>query len=208
MRWGPTVYSVQEQLLALVVEESRVRQLSRDAVEREERLAMEEDGLRKKEQDLVTREKLLSDREAEVAKRETDVSLREQNFSRREERVVEMERLACEAHNSLVQCMEQEIQQRVEEMMGGQREEAEHSERCLKEKNREIQRLRKCNDGLKQANNSLKKEVSEIVLSNPGRDVCWDVLMLPAARSGREERKSVGTALWVSVSSGQPAEEE
>lgn len=173
-------YSVQEQLQALVVEESRVQQLARDVGEREERLARKEDDLKKKEQELLIREKLLSEKEAEVGKRETEVSLREETLSSREERVREMERLACEAHKSLVQCMEQEVEQRVAEMMGGQREEAEHTERCLKEKNRETQRLRKCNDSLRQANNSLKKEVSKslkevskAIFSSPGREVLW-----------------------------------
>ena len=158
---------------ALVVEESRVQQLARDVGGREERLAKKEDDLKKEEQELLIRGKLLSEREAGVGKRETEVSLREERLSSREERVREMERLACEAHKSLVQCMEQEVEQRVEEMVGGQREEAEHTERCLKEKNREIQRLRKCNDAMRQANNSLKKDVSEAVLSNSGHEVLW-----------------------------------
>lgn len=176
-------YSVQEQLQALVVEEGRVQHLARDVGEREERLARKEDDLKKEGQELLIREKLLSEREAEVVKRETDVSVREENLRSREERVREMERLACEAHKSLVQCMETEVEQRVEKMMGGRREEVEHTERCLREKNRETQRLRKCSETLRQANNSLKKDVSKAVLSNPGREVLlggWSETSCPA----------------------------
>lgn len=152
------IYSVfiQDQLQALAVEESRIQQLARDTCGREETL---KEAVKKKEEALARQEDMLGAREVEVARREVDVSSREEGLRGREERVREMERLACEAHKSLVQCMEQDVRHRVEEVLGGQREEAGKLETCLKEKNKEIQRLRQCHEAVRQANSNLKREV-------------------------------------------------
>ena len=87
--------------------------------------------------------------------------MREEALVGREERAREMERLACEAHKSVMWCIKQKVSQRVEETMVGLREEVGRAERCLKEKSREVQRLRQCYEAVKQSNDSLRKQVSK-----------------------------------------------
>ena len=118
-----------------------------------------EKELEEREKGIAHQEEVLCTRELEVARREADVSLAEKGLGGREDRVREMERLACEAHKSLVQCIEQEVEHRVTEVEGDQREEVGRMERILKERGKEIRRLRQCYDAVKQANDSLKKEV-------------------------------------------------
>ena len=117
--------------------------------------------MKSREEALTHREEALTSREVEVSSREDAVSVREEALVGREERVREMERLACEAHKSVMRCIEQEVSQRVEETMVGQRDEVGKVERCLKEKSREVQRLRQCYDAVKQSNDSLGKQVSK-----------------------------------------------
>ena len=117
--------------------------------------------MKSREEALTHREEALTNREVEVSSREDAVSVREEALVGREERVREMERLACEAYKSVVRCIEQEVSQRVEETMVGQREEVGRAERCLKEKSREVQRLRQCYEAVKQSNDSLRKQVSK-----------------------------------------------
>ena len=70
-----------------------------------------------------------------------------------------MERLACEAHQSLVECIEREVEGRLGEVEGGQREELERLGREVREKNRELKRLRECYNSVRKTNENLKKEV-------------------------------------------------
>ena len=111
------------------------------------------------EEALRHREEMLAGKEEEVARREAAVVEQEGALGCREQKVLEMERLAREVHESLACCAEEEMSARVEEVERGQREEVGRLQRCLKEKGREVRRLKQLCDAMRQASGSLKSQV-------------------------------------------------
>ena len=122
---------------------------------REEKMRKREEKRKWKEEEMTKKEENLCSREVEVVRRETAVSSREK-------KVREMERLACEAHKSLMQCIEREVQQRVAEVEGGQREETGRLENGLRERAGELRRLRQCYVTVKQTRDRLNKQVNTL----------------------------------------------